>query len=190
MQFNRTNIIQNIDTFACGLDESHACSTISRCLTQLIPGFVTDIEIFSGTIIETKNVDCGINTYAIYCQSDLSITIRTEFEASVLSLFSVSTGTLNARDFVLVHDSARPNNCGSRLFEITGAGEMSVNRLIISTGSGQSSETAFTTELINVQNGIFKMESLNRVKAYSTASLILFSLTYEISSTISDCASE
>ncbi|KAH7823129.1 uncharacterized protein MONOS_11122 [Monocercomonoides exilis] len=176
------------DTYACGLDESHACSTISRCLTQLIPGIVTDIEIFSGTIIETKNVDCGINTYAIYGQSDLSTTIRTKLDASGLSLFSVSAGTLTPRDFVLVHDSSHPNNRGSRLFEISGAGEISIRRLNISFGSEQSTETAFFTELINVQNGVFQMENVNWAKTVSIVSLFSLSLTNEISLTLLVCS--
>ncbi|KAH7824031.1 uncharacterized protein MONOS_9277 [Monocercomonoides exilis] len=102
-----------IDTYACGIDKGHPCSTISHCLTQLIPSFVKDIEILAGTVTETKSTDCSDNTYTIYGQSDLAAIVQTESEKSGLSLFSVSTGTLTARDFVLVHDSFHPNNRGS-----------------------------------------------------------------------------
>ncbi|KAH7822227.1 uncharacterized protein MONOS_11673 [Monocercomonoides exilis] len=177
----------SIDTYACGLDESHPCNTISHCLTQLIPEFVTDIEILTGTITESKNVDCGINTFTIYGQCDSTTTVQTEFETSGLSLFSVSTGTLTVSDLILVHDSAHPNNRGSRLFEITGAGEMRTSRLNISFGSGQSTETAFSTELINVQNGMFQMEHVSWAKTILTTSLFSLSSTNEISLTLSEC---
>ncbi|KAH7826916.1 uncharacterized protein MONOS_13687 [Monocercomonoides exilis] len=176
-----------IDTYACGLDKSHPCCTISRCLTQLIPNAVTDIEILAGTIAETKSMDCCDNTYTIYGQRDLSTTVQIEFEASGLSLFSVSAGTLTVRDFILVHDSVHPNNRGSRLFEITGAGEMHISGLNISAGSGQSSETAFITRLINVQSGMFQMENVNWAKTISTVSLFFLSSTNEISLTLSEC---
>ncbi|KAH7826290.1 uncharacterized protein MONOS_9988 [Monocercomonoides exilis] len=175
------------DTFACGLDESHPCCTISRCVTQLIPGLVPKVEVFLGTIKETRSVDCSSNTFTIYGQSDLSSTIQTEFEASGLSLFSVSTGTLTARDFVLVHDSVHTNNRGSRLFEITETGEMHISGLNISAGSGHSAQTAFTTELINVQSGMFQMENVNWEKTISTTSLFSLSSTNEISLTLSEC---
>ncbi|KAH7824273.1 uncharacterized protein MONOS_196 [Monocercomonoides exilis] len=176
-----------IDTFSCGMDESHPCSTVSHCLSQLIPNSVTDIEILAGTITETKKVDCGVNTYTIYGQSDLSSMIQIESEESGLSLFSVSEGTLTVRDFTVIHDSAYANNRGSRLFEISGVGEMQINRLSISAGNGQSSETAFTTELINVQSGMFQMENVNWAKTISTVSLFSISLTNEISLTFSGC---
>ncbi|KAH7816094.1 uncharacterized protein MONOS_5126 [Monocercomonoides exilis] len=175
------------DTFACGLNESHPCSTISHCLSQLIPGFVKDIEMLAGTITETKSVDCSSNTYTIYGQSGLSTTVQTELEESGFTLFSVSTGALTVRDFILVHNSAHANNRASRLFEISGAGEMHISRLNISAESGQSSETAFTTELINVQNGMFQMDSVNWAKTISTTSLFSLSSTNEISLIISEC---
>ncbi|KAH7816479.1 uncharacterized protein MONOS_9790 [Monocercomonoides exilis] len=192
--FGRTRFVSSvqtepnaIDTYACGRDESHPCCTISRCLTQLIPEFVSDIEILTGTISETKCGDCNINSYTIYGQSDLSTTVQIELEASSLSLFSVSTGTLSVRDFVLVHDSAHPNNGESRLFEISGTGEMHISRLNISTGYGQTSETAFSTELINIQNGMLQMEHVNWAKTISTTSLFSLSSTNEISLTLSEC---
>ncbi|KAH7815724.1 uncharacterized protein MONOS_91 [Monocercomonoides exilis] len=175
------------DTYACGINESHPCGTISRCLTQLISGYVTEIEVFSGTIIETNSFDCGSDSFTVYGQSNMSATIHTEFEASGLSLFSVSTGTLTISDLIFVHDSAHPNNRGSRLFEISGAGEMHVNRLNISIGSGQSTETAFTTELINVQNGMLQMDNVNWAKTISTVSLFSLSSTNEISLKLSEC---
>ncbi|KAH7816491.1 uncharacterized protein MONOS_12635fu15916 [Monocercomonoides exilis] len=175
------------DTFSCGINESHPCCTISHGLTQLIPEFVADIEILTGTITETKSVDCNINSFTIYGQSDLSSTMRTNLEEAGLTLFSVSTGTLTARDFVLVYDCAYENNRGSRLFEITGTGEIYTSRLNISSGSGQTSETAFSTELINVQNGVFQMEHVNWAKTISTNSLFSLSSTNEISLTLSEC---
>ncbi|KAH7815288.1 uncharacterized protein MONOS_10705 [Monocercomonoides exilis] len=193
--FGRTRFVSStdsqpkgIDTYACGLDKSYPCSTISRCLTQLIPDLVPNVEVSSGTIIETNGFDCGINTFTVYGQSNMSTEIHTEFEASGLSLFSVSTGTLTARDFVLVHDSAHPNNRGSSLFEISGAGGMRISRLNISFGSRQSTETAFSTELINVQNGMFHMEHVNWAKTISTTSLFSLSSANEITLTLSECA--
>ncbi|KAH7832723.1 uncharacterized protein MONOS_15260 [Monocercomonoides exilis] len=178
---------KGIDTYACGIYESYPCRTISRCLSQLIPDLVPNVEVFSGTIIETNSFDCGADSFTVYGQSNMSTAIQTEFEASGLSLFSVSTGTLTARDFVVVHDSAHPSNRGSRLFEINGAGGMRISRLNISFGSGQSTETAFSTELINVQNGMFQMEHVNWAKTISTNSLFSLSSTNEISLTLSEC---
>ncbi|KAH7818346.1 uncharacterized protein MONOS_5912 [Monocercomonoides exilis] len=178
---------KGIDSYACGLDKSYPCSTISRCLSQLIPDLVPNVEIFSGTIIETNSFDCGTNTFTVYGQSNMNTAIHTEFETSGLSLFSVSTGTLTARDFVLVHDSIHPNNRDSRLFEVTGAGGMSISRLNISTGSGHSTETAFTREFINVQGGFFQMEHVNWAKTISTTSLFSLSSTNEVSLTLSEC---
>ncbi|KAH7827196.1 uncharacterized protein MONOS_6401 [Monocercomonoides exilis] len=152
------------DTSACGINESHPCNMIICCHTQLIPEFVSDIEILTRTISETKSVDCNINIFTIYGQRDFTTTIQTESEAAMLSLFAVSTGTLTVDDLFLVHDPTHPSNRDSKLFEISGAGEMQICRLNISTGSGQSSETAFTTELINVQNGMLKMENVNRAR--------------------------
>ncbi|KAH7823139.1 uncharacterized protein MONOS_16174 [Monocercomonoides exilis] len=176
------------DTYACGLDESHACSTISRCLTQLIPDLVPNVEVFSGTIIETNCFDCGANTFSVYGQSNMSTAIQIEFEISGLSLFSVSTGILSVRDFILMHDSSHSNNRWSRLFEITGTGEMHISRLNISTGSEYFSETAFTTEMINVQGGMMRMEHVNWAKTISTTSLFSLSSTNEISLALSECS--
>ncbi|KAH7814974.1 uncharacterized protein MONOS_18362 [Monocercomonoides exilis] len=178
----------SIDTYACGRDEGHPCNTISHCLTQLIPEFVTDIEILTGTITESKNVDCGINTFTIYGQCDSTTTVQTEFETSGLSLFSVSAGTLTVRDFSVIHDSAYANNRWSRLFEIKGTGEIHISRLNISTGIAQTSETAISTELINVQSGMLQMENVNWAKTISTNSLFSLSSTNEISLTLSECA--
>ncbi|KAH7816153.1 uncharacterized protein MONOS_3105 [Monocercomonoides exilis] len=175
------------DTFACGLNESHPCNTISHCLSQLIPELVKDIEMLAGTITETKKVESGTNSFTIYGKNDLSSTIQTDFEESGLSLFSVSTGALTVRDFVLVYDSAHPNNRDSRLFEISGTGEMHISRLNISAGSGQISEAAFTTELINIQNGVCQMENVNWAKTISATSLVSLSSTNEISLTLSEC---
>ncbi|KAH7820019.1 uncharacterized protein MONOS_10685 [Monocercomonoides exilis] len=175
------------DTYACGINESYPCYTISRCLMQLIPDLVSNVEVFSGIIFEANSFDCGPDSFTVYGQSDMSTTIQTVFESSGLSLFSVSTGTLNARDFILVHDFIHPNNRGSRLFDISGAGGMSISSLNTSFGSGQSIETAFTTELINVQNGMLQMEHVNWAKTISTASLFLLSSTNEISLTLSEC---
>ncbi|KAH7816332.1 uncharacterized protein MONOS_9001 [Monocercomonoides exilis] len=178
---------KGIDTHACGMDESHPCSTISHCLTQLIPDFVNNVEVFSGSIIETNSFDCGVNTFTVYGQSDMSTAIQTELEEAGLSLFSVSTGTLTVRDFILVHDSIHPNNRGSRLFEISGAGRMSISRLNISAESVHSAQTAFTTELINVQNGVCQMGNVNWAKTISTTSLFSLSSTNEVSLTLSEC---
>ncbi|KAH7821102.1 uncharacterized protein MONOS_11182 [Monocercomonoides exilis] len=176
----------SIDTYACGLNESYPCRTISHCLTQLIPDFVKDIEILTGTITETKNIDCDANSFTIYGKDDLSTTVQTELETPGLSLFSTSTGTFTVRNLVLVHDPTYSNNRGSRLFEITGAGEIHISRLNISTGSTQSTETAFFTELINVQSGVLQMENLNWAKTISTTSLFSLSSTNEISLILSE----
>ncbi|KAH7821076.1 uncharacterized protein MONOS_12905 [Monocercomonoides exilis] len=177
----------SIDTYACGLNESYPCRTISHCLTQLIPDFVKEIEILTGAITEAKSVDCGAISFTIYGQDGLSTTVQTELEAPGLSLFSISSGSLTLRDCILVHDLTRSNNRGSRLFEISGAGKIHIRRLNISTGSGQSSETAFTTELINIQNGVLQMENVNWAKTISTNSLFSLSSTNEISLELSEC---
>eukprot|EP00770_Monocercomonoides_exilis_P000839 MONOS_831.1-p1 / transcript=MONOS_831.1 / gene=MONOS_831 / organism=Monocercomonoides_exilis_PA203 / gene_product=unspecified product / transcript_product=unspecified product / location=Mono_scaffold00013:253854-255866(-) / protein_length=671 / sequence_SO=supercontig / SO=protein_coding / is_pseudo=false len=178
----------SIDTYACGRDESHPCRTISHCLTQLIPDFVKDIKILSGTITETKNVDCGINTYSIYGQSDMSTTVQTELDAAGMSLFSVSTGAFSLNFITIEHDPMQTNNRGSRLFEITGAGEMHISRMNISAGSEQTGNSAFATELINIQSGMLQMENVNWAKTISSTSLFSLSSTNEISLTLSGCA--
>lgn len=61
--------------------------------------------------------------------------MQTEFDESGLSLFSVTAGTLSVRDLPFVHDSAHANNCDSKIFEITGAGEMKISNLNISAES-------------------------------------------------------
>ncbi|KAH7824218.1 uncharacterized protein MONOS_13035 [Monocercomonoides exilis] len=175
------------DTFACGINETYPCNTISRCLTQLIPDLVPNVEVSSGTIIETNSFDCRTDSFTVYGQSDLNTMIQIESEESGLSLFSVSAGTLTVRDFAVIHDSAYANNRGSRLFEIKGTGEIHICRLNISFGSGQSTETAFSTELINVQNGVFQMEHVNWAKTISTDSLFSLSSTNEISLILSEC---
>eukprot|EP00770_Monocercomonoides_exilis_P015720 MONOS_15670.1-p1 / transcript=MONOS_15670.1 / gene=MONOS_15670 / organism=Monocercomonoides_exilis_PA203 / gene_product=unspecified product / transcript_product=unspecified product / location=Mono_scaffold01304:18-2300(-) / protein_length=761 / sequence_SO=supercontig / SO=protein_coding / is_pseudo=false len=176
------------DAYACGINESYPCNTVSHCLTQLIPEFVKDVEILAGTITETKGVDCGSIAITIYGQSDLSTIVQTELEATGLSLFSVSTGELSISDLELVHDSAFANNRASRLFEITGAGEMHISNLNIFAGSEQSENTAFAAELINIQNGMFQMENVNWEKTISAVSLFSLSSTNEISLTLSVCS--
>ncbi|KAH7816610.1 uncharacterized protein MONOS_18204 [Monocercomonoides exilis] len=176
------------DAFACGINESHPCCTVSHCLTQMIPGVVQDIEILGGTIVETCSVDCGTNTFTICGQSDSSTTMQTEFEAAGLFLFSVSVGTLNLNNFALVYDFSYVNNRGSKLFEISSAGEMHISRLTISAGSGQTSETAFSTGLINVQNGKLQMDHVKWAKTISTVSLFSISSTNAVSLILSECA--
>ncbi|KAH7820744.1 uncharacterized protein MONOS_5378 [Monocercomonoides exilis] len=177
-----------MDAFVCGINESYPCCTISHCLTQLIPEFVKDIKVLTGTIIVTKNVDCGADGLSIYGESDLSSKIQTELESAGLSLFSASTGTLTVSDISLVHDSAYANNRGSKLFVITKAGEMHIGRLNISAGSGHSAQTTFSTELINIQSGMLQMESVNWAKIISANSLFSLSLTNEISLAFSECS--
>ncbi|KAH7816839.1 uncharacterized protein MONOS_18195 [Monocercomonoides exilis] len=175
------------DAFSCGINESYPCNTISHCLKQLIPDYVENIEILGGTIVESKWIECGENRVTICGQSEMNIVVRAQLKASLMSLFSVSTGALTIRDFSLEHHSSNKNNCHSRIFEITGEGEMHINRLNISAGSGQSSETAFSTELINVQNGMFQMDSVNWAKTISTTSLFSLSSTNEVTLTLSEC---
>eukprot|EP00770_Monocercomonoides_exilis_P016101 MONOS_16052.1-p1 / transcript=MONOS_16052.1 / gene=MONOS_16052 / organism=Monocercomonoides_exilis_PA203 / gene_product=unspecified product / transcript_product=unspecified product / location=Mono_scaffold01478:613-8037(-) / protein_length=2474 / sequence_SO=supercontig / SO=protein_coding / is_pseudo=false len=154
----------------------------------MIPGVVQDIEILGGTIVETCSVDCGTNTFTICGQSDSSTTMQTEFEAAGLFLFSVSVGTLNLNNFALVYDFSYVNNRGSKLFEISSAGEMHISRLTISAGSGQTSETAFSTGLINVQNGKLQMDHVKWAKTISTVSLFSISSTNAVSLILSECA--
>ncbi|KAH7829813.1 uncharacterized protein MONOS_3356 [Monocercomonoides exilis] len=192
--FGRTRFVSSTetqpntkDTYSCGINESYPCSAISHCLSQLIPEYVTDIEILTGTIIETNSFNCGTDSFSVYGQSNLSSIIQTELESGCFSLFSVSTGTLIVRDLVLVHNSAHANNRASRLFEITGTGEMHISGLNISAGSEQSENTAFATELINIQNGMFQMENVNWAKTISAVSLFSLSSTNEVSLTFSGC---
>eukprot|EP00770_Monocercomonoides_exilis_P015533 MONOS_15483.1-p1 / transcript=MONOS_15483.1 / gene=MONOS_15483 / organism=Monocercomonoides_exilis_PA203 / gene_product=unspecified product / transcript_product=unspecified product / location=Mono_scaffold01245:11838-13382(+) / protein_length=498 / sequence_SO=supercontig / SO=protein_coding / is_pseudo=false len=53
------------DTFSCGLNESCACLTISHCLTQMIVGFVEEIKVLGGTVVEGKGVDIGEKTISV-----------------------------------------------------------------------------------------------------------------------------
>ncbi|KAH7819333.1 uncharacterized protein MONOS_14962 [Monocercomonoides exilis] len=127
---------KGIDTYAYGLDESYPCSTISRCLTQLISGFGEEIKVLYGTITQAVSVD------------------------------GVSTSALTVRNLALAHRLEIADNCYSKLFEISSAGNIHISRLNVSAGSGHFTETEFSTELINVQGGILHMESVNWVKAY------------------------
>ncbi|KAH7819671.1 uncharacterized protein MONOS_4888 [Monocercomonoides exilis] len=128
-------------------------------------------------IIPTKYF-CATNSPCItYIRNDLSQSyIKCESKCA-LSLSSVA----------LTYDSIQPNKRDSRIMEITGTEELSINRMNIFSGSVHSTETSFSTELINVQNGMFQMENVNWAKTFSTNSLFLLSSTNEISLTISEC---
>ncbi|KAH7825773.1 uncharacterized protein MONOS_14320 [Monocercomonoides exilis] len=153
----------------------------------MIPGVVKDIEILAGTIVETHSVDCGVNAFTICGQSDSSTTMQTEFETADLSLFSVSAGTLSVSDLALVHDPTHQNNCRTRLFEISGEGEMDVSRLNISAGSALQSGTAYSTEMVCIQNGRMSMDHVKWKGMVSTVSLLSLSSTSAVSLRLSEC---
>ncbi|KAH7816955.1 uncharacterized protein MONOS_4926 [Monocercomonoides exilis] len=172
----------------CGLIESNPCTTLESAVNHTLPLNNWKVKLIDSLLI-TRGVNIGDYHLNICGSEETSSVVQTSFlNQKETCLFCVSMGVLSISNFDIVHNSIDPNNRDSRLFEISGAGGMSISRLNIFFGSGQSAETAFITELINVQNGMFQMEHVNWAKTISTVSLFSLSSTNEIALTLSECS--
>ncbi|KAH7821082.1 uncharacterized protein MONOS_11453 [Monocercomonoides exilis] len=160
------------NTFSCGLNESCACLTISHCLSQMIVGFVEEIKVLSGTVVEGKGVDVGEKTITVNGASPAGSAIETKFEANGLSLFCVGTGELAVSDLSVIHNTSYESNRQCRLFEVEGSGLMDVKRMNISMDSAHSEERSIQNSLVNVEGGELKMQDVKWGQTFSTTSVI------------------
>ncbi|KAH7821091.1 uncharacterized protein MONOS_12000 [Monocercomonoides exilis] len=180
---SRENQTNAKDTFSCGLDESCACLTISHCLSQMIEGFVEEIKVLSGTVVEGKGIDVGEITISVNGVSSAGSSIETKFEGNGLSLFCVGTGELAVSDLSVIHNTSFENNRQCRLFEVEGSGLMDVKRMNISMGTTHLEERSIQNSLVNVEGGELKMQDVKWGQTFSTTSVI--SLSQESSVTLS-----
>ncbi|KAH7826262.1 uncharacterized protein MONOS_5343 [Monocercomonoides exilis] len=175
------------DTFSCGLNESCACLTISHCLTQMISGFVEEIKVLGGTVVEGKGVDIGEKTISVNGVSPADSAIETKFESNGLSLFCVGTGELSASDLSVVHNSSFENNRRSKLFEVQGAGGINLERTNISMDSAHSEERSIQNSLVKMEGGSLKMKDVRWGQTFSTASLISLSQGSLVTLSLDNC---
>ncbi|KAH7830828.1 uncharacterized protein MONOS_4118 [Monocercomonoides exilis] len=172
------------DAFSCGLNESYACLTISHCLSQMIEGFVEEIKVLSGTVVEAKGIDVGEKTITVNGVSPSGSAIETQFEGNGLSLFCVGTGKLVVSDLSVIHNSSFENNRQSRLVEVEGSGLMDVKRMNISMDSAHSEERSIQNSLMKLEGGELKMKDVFWGKTFSSTSLTLLSREAAISLTL------
>ncbi|KAH7821461.1 uncharacterized protein MONOS_11083 [Monocercomonoides exilis] len=175
------------DTFSCGLNESCACLTISHCLSQMISGFVEEIKVLSGTVVEGKGVEIGEKTISVNGALPSGSSIETKFEGSGLSLFCVGTGELAVNDLSVVHNSSFENNRRSRLFEIQGRGLMDVKRMNISMDASHSEKRSIQNSLVKVDGGELKMQDVRWGRTFSTTSVISLSQGSSASLSLDNC---
>ncbi|KAH7826042.1 uncharacterized protein MONOS_4171 [Monocercomonoides exilis] len=175
------------DTFYCGLNESCACLTISHCLSQMIVGFVEEMKVLSGTIMEGKGIDIGEKTISVNGVSSSGSAIETKFEASGLNLFCVGTGELNVSDLSVVHNSSIENNRRSRLFEVQGAGGINLERMNISMDETHSEERSIQNSLVKMEGGSLKMKDVRWGQTFSTTSVISLPQGSSISLSLDNC---
>ncbi|KAH7819892.1 uncharacterized protein MONOS_1805 [Monocercomonoides exilis] len=175
------------DTYSCGLNESYACLTISHCLSQLIVGFVEEMKVLSGTVVEGKGVDIGEKTICLSGVSPSGSAIETKFEANGLSLFCVGAGELAVNDLFVVHNTSIENNRRSRLFEIQGRGLMDVKRMNISMDVAHSEERSIQNSLVKVDGGELKMKDVKWLQTFSITSVISLSQGSSVSFSLDNC---
>eukprot|EP00770_Monocercomonoides_exilis_P016672 MONOS_16650.1-p1 / transcript=MONOS_16650.1 / gene=MONOS_16650 / organism=Monocercomonoides_exilis_PA203 / gene_product=unspecified product / transcript_product=unspecified product / location=Mono_scaffold01966:2-1435(-) / protein_length=478 / sequence_SO=supercontig / SO=protein_coding / is_pseudo=false len=160
------------DTFSCGLNESCACLTISHCLSQMIVGFVEEIKVLSGTVVEGKGVDVGEKTITMNGASPAGSAIETKFEESGLSLLCVRTGKLVVSDLSVIHNSSFENNRQCSLFEVRGSGLMDVKRMNISMDAAHSEERSIQNSLVKLEGGELKMKDVRWIQTFSATSVM------------------
>ncbi|KAH7821018.1 uncharacterized protein MONOS_14678 [Monocercomonoides exilis] len=175
------------DSFSCGLNESCACLTISHCLSQMIEGFVEEIKVLSGTVVEEKGVDVGEKTITVNGVSSSGSSIETKFEGNGLSLFCVGTGKLSVSDLSVVHNTSYENNRQGRLFEVEGSGLMDVKRMNISMDSAHSEERSIQNSLVKVEGGELKMQDVRWGREFSTTSVISLSQGSSVTLSLENC---
>ncbi|KAH7826081.1 uncharacterized protein MONOS_12421 [Monocercomonoides exilis] len=175
------------DTFSCGLNESCACLTISHCLSQMIVGFVEEMKVLSGTVVEGKGVDIGEKTISVNGALPSGSVIETKFEANGLSLLCVGTGELSVNDLSVVHNTSLENNRRSRLFEVKGAGGINLERMNISMDAAHSEERSIQNSLVKMDGGSLKMKDVRWSQTFSTTSVISLPQEATVSLTLDNC---
>ncbi|KAH7821050.1 uncharacterized protein MONOS_11674 [Monocercomonoides exilis] len=175
------------DTFSCGLNESCACLTISHCLSQMIEGFVEEIRVLSGTVVEEKGIDVGEKTISVNGVSSAGSSIETKFEGNGLSLFCIGTGELAVSDLSVIHSTSFENNRRCRLFEVEGNGLMDVKRINISMDSAHSEERSIQNSLVKLEGGELKMQDVRWEQTFSTTSVISLSQESSVTLSLDNC---
>ncbi|KAH7830240.1 uncharacterized protein MONOS_10748 [Monocercomonoides exilis] len=175
------------DTFSCGLNESCACLTISHCLSQMIVGFVEEIKVLRGTVVEDKGIDIGEKTITVNGDSSSGSSIETQFETNGLSLFCVGAGELSVNDLSVIHNTSFENNRQGRLFEVEGSGLIDVKRMNISMDSAHSEERSIQNSLVKIEGGELKMQDVRWGRTFSTTSVISLSQGSSASLSLDNC---
>ncbi|KAH7820969.1 uncharacterized protein MONOS_1759 [Monocercomonoides exilis] len=175
------------DTFSCGLNESCACLTVSHCLSQMIEGFVEEIKVLSGTVVEGKGIDVGEKTITVNGVSPDGSSIETKFEGNGLSLFCVGTGKLSVSDLSVIHNTSFENNRQCILFDVEGSGLMDVKRMNISMGATHSEERSIQNSLVKLEGGELKMQDVRWEQTFSTTSVISLSQESSVIFSLNNC---
>ncbi|KAH7832351.1 uncharacterized protein MONOS_6030 [Monocercomonoides exilis] len=165
------------DSFSCGFFEAYPCESISFCVSRLIPGVVVNINMMEGTISETHPIKILNNQYILSGPTESGAEIQTMFAESDVSLFSVSTGSLDVNHIRVIHDSSINNNRESRICCISSSGAINLKNTNISTDNSHSSDTSFKTEMIRIVAGSLTMENVGWTRFFSSTSFIYLSQT-------------
>eukprot|EP00770_Monocercomonoides_exilis_P014831 MONOS_14777.1-p1 / transcript=MONOS_14777.1 / gene=MONOS_14777 / organism=Monocercomonoides_exilis_PA203 / gene_product=unspecified product / transcript_product=unspecified product / location=Mono_scaffold01072:880-8277(-) / protein_length=2465 / sequence_SO=supercontig / SO=protein_coding / is_pseudo=false len=153
----------------------------------MISGFVEEIKVLSGTVVEGKGVDIGDKAISVKGESSPGSAIETQFEGNGMSLFCVGAGELAVSDLSVVHNSSFENNRRSKLFEIQGAGGINLERLNISMDADHSEERSIQNSLVNMEGGSLKMKDVRWGQTFSTTSVISFSQGSSVSLSLDNC---
>ncbi|KAH7826132.1 uncharacterized protein MONOS_5524 [Monocercomonoides exilis] len=175
------------DTFSCGLNESYSCLTISHCLSQMIVGFVEEMKVLSGTVVEGKGVVVGGRTISVNGVSPAGSAIETKFEGNGLSLFWVGTGELSVSDLSVVHNSSLEKNRKSILFEVQGSGGINLERTNVSMGSAHSEERSMQNSLVKMGWGSLMMKDVRWGQTFSTTSVISLPQGFSVTLSLGNC---
>ncbi|KAH7829914.1 uncharacterized protein MONOS_2292 [Monocercomonoides exilis] len=160
------------DTYSCGFSMEHPCESISFCVSQLIPGVVANIYMMDGSIPEAQPIKILNNQYILSGPTESGAEIQTMFAESDVSLFTVSTGSLDVNHIRVIHDSSINNNRESRICCISSSGAINLKNTNISTDNSHSPDTSFKTEMIRIVSGSLTMESVEWTHFFSSTSFI------------------
>eukprot|EP00770_Monocercomonoides_exilis_P016031 MONOS_15982.1-p1 / transcript=MONOS_15982.1 / gene=MONOS_15982 / organism=Monocercomonoides_exilis_PA203 / gene_product=unspecified product / transcript_product=unspecified product / location=Mono_scaffold01443:1243-8594(-) / protein_length=2335 / sequence_SO=supercontig / SO=protein_coding / is_pseudo=false len=153
----------------------------------MIVGFVEEMKVLSGTVVEGKGVDVGEKTISVNGVSPAGSAIETQFEGNGLSLFCVGTGELNVNDLSVVHNSSIENNRRSRLFEVKGSGGINLERMNISMDADHSEERSIQNSLVVMEGGSLKMKDVRWSQTFSTTSAMSLPQEATVSLTLDNC---
>ncbi|KAH7823833.1 uncharacterized protein MONOS_13850c2 [Monocercomonoides exilis] len=153
----------------------------------MISGFVEEIKVLSGTVVEGKGIEIGEKTISVNGVSPSGSSIETQFEGNGQSLFCVGTGELNVSDLSVIHNSSIENNRRSRLFEVQGTGGINLERLNISMDADHSEERSIQNSLMKLKGGNLKMKDVRWEQTFSTASLISLSQGSLVTLSLDNC---